>query len=150
MVEMSFLRFFLLSVFQPSISFPLDATQAELQVETDRLIFDATMAEFMAARDAQQPSILNWTSDSCSDAPDNPFGFNFEPACFRHDFGYRNFKFQGRFDEAGKGAVDRNFKEDMYEQCANESARDVCEATADLYFEAVVLFAKKRAEHGQF
>jgi hypothetical protein len=33
----------------------------------------------------------------------------------------------------------------MFDQCANETFRDACEATATVYYEAVKAFGKKRA-----
>lgn len=86
---------------------------------TDRLLFSTTIAAFEVARNAKNPSTLDWSSDGCSSSPDNPFGFNFIEECHRHDFGYRNYKAQGRF-EAGKAKIDTNFKTDMYKQCETE------------------------------
>lgn len=66
-------------------------------------------------------------------------------SCYRHDFGYRNFKAQNRF-EANKARIDDNFKTDMFNQCANESAKGPCEATATLYYEAVKAFGRRDLE----
>ncbi|KAK7757344.1 hypothetical protein SLS62_000356 [Diatrype stigma] len=120
-----------------------------LEAETDRLLFSASLADFLAAAAAQSPPGLDWSTDGCTSAPDDPFGFDFEPACVRHDFGYRNYKAQGRFDDmpgGTKAAIDTNFRQDLYGQCAAEGARDICEATADVYYEAVVLFGRKGGE----
>jgi hypothetical protein len=114
---------------------------------TDRLLFSSTIDEFEAARNAQDPPTLDWTSDGCSDSPDNPFGFDFLKACHRHDFGYRNYKKQGRF-ENGKASIDSNFKNDMYNQCATEGNSfevAACKGVADVYYEAVKNFGSKRA-----
>ena len=35
---------------------------------------------------------FDWSTDYCSSSPDNPLGFNFTLSCWRHDFGYRNYK----------------------------------------------------------
>jgi hypothetical protein len=86
---------------------------------TDRLLFSTTISGFETARNAKNPASLDWTSDGCSSSPDNPFGFDFIWSCHRHDFGYRNYKAQGRF-EMGKASIDNNFKTDMYAQCATE------------------------------
>ncbi|MET9168828.1 phospholipase A2, partial [Streptomyces cellulosae] len=40
---------------------------------------------------------FDWSTDYCSSSPDNPFGFPFQNACARHDFGYRNYKAAGSF-----------------------------------------------------
>lgn len=66
-------------------------------------------------------------------------------SCYRHDFGYRNFKKQNRFSEANKARIDSNFKTDMFNQCKSEDFQDACEATATVYYEAVKAFGKKRA-----
>jgi hypothetical protein len=75
---------------------------------TDELLFSISLPSFMARRG--DPSTLDWSTDSCSSSPDNPFGFPFDPACQRHDFGYRNYKAQGRFSDANKLRIDNNFK----------------------------------------
>ncbi|KAF2834459.1 hypothetical protein M501DRAFT_907618, partial [Patellaria atrata CBS 101060] len=106
---------------------------------TDRLLFSSTMSQFQAARNARNPSGLDWTSDGCSSSPDNPLGFNFVPSCQRHDFGYRNYKRQNRF-EAGKARIDSNFRNDMYDQCTRESPSSACRVVADIYYNAVKNF----------
>src|SRR5262249_32059658 len=35
---------------------------------------------------------FDWSTDYCSDSPDQPLGFDFRLPCARHDFGYRNYK----------------------------------------------------------
>ena len=77
---------------------------------------------------------FNWTTDYCSSSPDNPFGFPFSTSCARHDFGYRNYKRQGRWNETNRLRIDDNFKSDMYQQCGSNWA---CKRTADLYYAAV-------------
>jgi phospholipase A2-like protein len=102
---------------------------------TDNYLFSKTLAQFSALK-AQRPNAdqLDWSDDGCSWSPDNPFGFKFLPACHRHDFGYRNYKKQGRFNETSRLRIDNNFKSDMYFQCAGNWA---CNRTADLYYAAV-------------
>ncbi|KAK4139966.1 secretory phospholipase [Dichotomopilus funicola] len=98
---------------------------------TDQYLFDISLPAFTSRRNARDPPTLIWDSDGCSDSPDNPFGFPFVPACQRHDFGYRNYKAQNRFTDAGKLSIDNNFKDD---------AVGVCEALADVYYAAVRAF----------
>ncbi|KAI4913424.1 uncharacterized protein J4E92_009773 [Alternaria infectoria] len=120
--------------------------QASLEQVTDTYMFDIPIAEFIANRDGKiGPPELNWESNGCTASPDNPFGFNFINSCYRHDFGYRNYKQQGRFD-AMKARTDSNFKTDMFNQCATEKAKGPCEATATLYYEAVKAFGKREEE----
>ena len=77
---------------------------------TDQYLFSITLPAFTMHRNARDPPTLIWDSDGCSSSPDNPFGFPFTPACHRHDFGYRNYKNQNRFTDAGKASIDSNFK----------------------------------------
>ncbi|MFE2751713.1 phospholipase [Actinosynnema sp. NPDC059335] len=102
---------------------------------TDDYLFSKTLSQFSSLR-AQRPysDQLDWSSDGCSWSPDNPFGFKFLPACHRHDFGYRNYKRQGRFTESTRLTIDNKFKSDLYNQCAGNWT---CNRTADLYYQAV-------------
>jgi hypothetical protein len=77
---------------------------------TDQYLYSITLPAFTLRRNARDPPTLIWDSDGCSSSPDNPFGFPFTPACHRHDFGYRNYKKQNRFTDAGKLKIDNNFK----------------------------------------
>lgn len=79
---------------------------------TDQYLFDISLPTFTSRRNARDPATLIWDSDGCSSSPDNPFGFPFVPACHRHDFGYRNYKAQSRFTDAGKLSIDNNFKDE--------------------------------------
>jgi hypothetical protein len=102
---------------------------------TDDYLFGKSLSQFSALRSqAPYSDQLDWSSDGCSWSPDNPFGFKFLPACHRHDFGYRNYKRQGRFTESTRLTIDNKFKSDMYDQCAGNWA---CNRTADLYYAAV-------------
>ncbi|NUT97963.1 MAG: phospholipase [Saccharothrix sp.] len=102
---------------------------------TDDYLFSRTLAQFASIR-SQTPYAdqLDWSSDGCSWSPDNPFGFKFLPACHRHDFGYRNYKRQSRFNETTRLRIDDKFKADLYHQCDGNWA---CNRTADLYYKAV-------------
>ncbi|KAI6783458.1 uncharacterized protein J7T54_005487 [Emericellopsis cladophorae] len=110
---------------------------------TDQILFSISLSAFITRRNARDPPSLDWSSDSCSTSPDNPFGFPFDPACQRHDFGYRNYKDQGRFSDANKLRIDDKFKSDMYGQCAGESAQGACEALANVYYQAVRWFGRE-------
>lgn len=107
----------------------------QLTQVTDQYLFSTSLTSFQTVR-AQQPNAdqLDWGSDGCSNSPDNPFGFNFVKACYRHDFGYRNYKRQSRFSEPNRLSIDNNFKKDLYEICAGNWA---CNRTADIYYAAV-------------
>ncbi|KEF61054.1 uncharacterized protein A1O9_02619, partial [Exophiala aquamarina CBS 119918] len=117
---------------------------SSLETETDRLLFSTPISEFLIARDSRTPSELDWASNGCSFSPEEPLGFDFEPSCQRHDFGYRNYKAQRRFTDSGKASIDDNFKRDMDNQCATEGVlEDLCGGVADLYYQAVVNFGSR-------
>jgi hypothetical protein len=111
---------------------------SQLRQVTDQYLFSTNLNSFQTIR-AQQPYTgqLDWSSDGCSSSPDNPFGFNFVKACYRHDFGYRNYKKQSRFNETTRLTIDNNFKTDLYTICAGNWA---CNRTADVYYAAVRQF----------
>ncbi|WP_026424012.1 phospholipase [Actinokineospora inagensis] len=115
-----------------------DLSQAQLRSTTDSYLFSVSLNQFQTIR-GQQPyaNQLDWSSDGCSHAPDNPLGWNFLKACYRHDFGYRNYKRQSRFTETTRLSIDNNFKSDLYTICAGNWA---CQRTADVYYAAVRQF----------
>lgn len=124
---------------------------------TDKLIFNVSMKSFQKARKAKNPSKCNWHSDNCSWSPDRPDGYNFIPACQRHDFGYRNTKAQKRFTKAMKKKVDDNFKKDLYNYCNGFSGiwsynGVICRRYADIYVAFVRKYGKREeivAEDGE-
>ncbi|KAF2203673.1 hypothetical protein GQ43DRAFT_359356, partial [Delitschia confertaspora ATCC 74209] len=115
------------------------APRATIEETTDTLLFVNTMPQFQAARNAQSPPTLDWTSDNCSSSPDNPLGFKFQSSCQRHDFGYRNYKKQNRFTEANRKKIDDNFLKDLTDYCGGVSdlLEGVCNSLAKVYYEAV-------------
>ncbi|MFL6131114.1 MAG: phospholipase [Mycobacteriales bacterium] len=84
---------------------------------------------------------FNWSTDYCSDSPDNPLGFDFRLSCARHDFGYRNYKAVGLFS-SNKSRLDSAFYEDMKRKCATYSVlvRPACYSLAWTYYQAVSAF----------
>ncbi|VUC28518.1 unnamed protein product [Clonostachys rosea] len=106
---------------------------------TDQILFSISLPAFTTRRNAKNPPTLDWSSDNCSWSPDNPLGFPFEPACNRHDFGYRNYKKQTRFTTANKLKIDDNFKKE------NQRLKAVCEALANVYYEVVRRVGKQAA-----
>nr|MDT0658282.1 phospholipase [Micromonospora sp. DSM 115978] len=97
-----------------------------------------------AARTNQAPWAeydFNWSTDYCSSSPDNPLGFNFTLSCYRHDFGYRNYKEMGQFP-ANKSRLDSAFYEDLKRVCARYNAivRPACLSLAWTYYQAVRIF----------
>jgi hypothetical protein len=81
---------------------------------------------------------FDWSTDYCSSSPDNPLGFDFKLPCWRHDFGYRNYKAVGQFP-ANKPRLDSAFYEDLKRKCAtyNYFVRPACYSLAWTYYQAV-------------
>jgi len=76
---------------------------------TNKLMWNTSIMGFQTARNNRNPSYLNWSSDGCSFSRDRPNGWPFIYGCYRHDFGYRNYKAQGRFTTPGKASIDSKF-----------------------------------------
>ncbi|MDQ3576323.1 MAG: phospholipase [Actinomycetota bacterium] len=115
-----------------------DLSPTQLRTTTDSYIFNQSLSQFTATRNARPyANQLDWSSDACSNSPDNPLGFNFTQACHRHDFGYRNYKKQSRFNESTRLTLDNKFKSDMYTLCGGNWA---CNRMADTYYAAVRQF----------
>ncbi|GGN50379.1 hypothetical protein FHR83_009165 [Actinoplanes campanulatus] len=89
---------------------------------------------------------FDWSTDYCSASPDNPLGFDFKLSCWRHDFGYRNYKAVGAFS-ANKSRIDSSFYEDLKRKCATYTAvvRPACYSLAWTYYEAVSIFGSLAA-----
>ncbi|MBY8872950.1 phospholipase [Micromonospora sp. PLK6-60] len=89
---------------------------------------------------------FDWSTDYCSSSPDNPLGFSFSLSCYRHDFGYRNYKAMGRFS-ANKSRLDSAFYADLKRVCAtyNVVVRPACYSLAWTYYEAVSIFGSVAA-----
>ncbi|GGS38766.1 MULTISPECIES: phospholipase [Actinokineospora] len=115
-----------------------ELSPTQLRSTTDNYLFSQSLSQFQQTRAARPyASQLDWSSDGCSNSPDNPFGFNFVRACYRHDFGYRNYKRQGRFTESTRLSIDNKFKSDLYTICGTHWG---CRRTADVYYSAVRQF----------
>ncbi|MFF4878268.1 phospholipase [Micromonospora sp. NPDC000668] len=89
---------------------------------------------------------FDWSTDYCSSSPDNPLGFTFNLGCYRHDFGYRNYKAVGQFS-ANKSRLDSAFYQDLKRVCATYNAivRPACNSLAWTYYQAVSIFGSVAA-----
>ncbi|MEU1126703.1 phospholipase [Streptomyces sp. NPDC005899] len=92
---------------------------------------------------------FDWSTDYCSTSPDNPFGFPFQTACARHDFGYRNYKAASTFS-ANKSRIDSAFYSDLKRVCAAYTGAKLtsCNSTAWTYYHAVDIFGVAPAKAG--
>lgn len=107
----------------------------DIQTITDKYLFSTSLSSFESIRDSKPyPTQLDWSSDACSWSPDKPVGFDFKPGCHRHDFGYRNYKKQGRFNDTSKKKIDDNFYSDLKGICKGNAA---CNGIAWIYYQAV-------------
>lgn len=105
------MKFALAALLPGALAAPASVAPREtLEAVTDRYLFSIPLPSFLQFRANKDPESLDWSSDGCSSSPDNPFGFPFQPACERHDFGYRNYKAQSRFDSNNRSRIDGNFK----------------------------------------
>ena len=120
----------------------LGSRQTNLIDATDNLLFSVSLASFLSAKQAQNPAGLDWSDDGCSASPDKPLGFNFLDSCKRHDFGYRNYKAQGRFTEPNRGKIDGKLMQDLTNECNKLSVipKAACLGVAEIYYEAVRKF----------
>ncbi len=122
-----------------------------------------TMEDFQASK-ATGGGEYNWTDDGCSiPAPvllrlkrehgedfdkDRPFGFNFLPACQRHDFAYRNYAPSSdlQLDPRPTRRTTANviFVGDLSNVCADEpeDRQDECRETAAQYGRFVFRFSR--------
>jgi hypothetical protein len=84
---------------------------------------------------------FDWTTDYCSDSPDQPLGYDFTLSCAHHDFGYRNYKAVGLF-AANKDRLDTMLYNDLQRKCATYTSvlRPPCLSLAWSYYQAVHLF----------
>ncbi|RJQ82925.1 phospholipase [Pseudonocardiaceae bacterium YIM PH 21723] len=114
------------------------AQAIDVPATTDKYLFSISLPQFEQIRGTNaNADVLDWSSDGCSWSPDKPLGWNFLPACHRHDFGYRNYKKQNRFGHDTRLRIDDNLKRDLYGICGSNPA---CRKTADLYYAAVRKF----------
>jgi hypothetical protein len=106
----------------------------------DRYVW-ADLDDFLAYRASpDRDPRLDWSSDECSAPVVGSTGasFDFTDACLRHDFGYRNYRRLGLFEER-KPLVDDRFLTDMRAHCETRSPdeRRRCDVWARTFYLAV-------------
>ncbi|TID16118.1 phospholipase A2 [Venturia nashicola] len=109
---------------------------------TDWLVWQAPLANFHKHRELGSPDCFDWTSDGCTSSPNHLFGFNFQDACQRHDFAYRNLGHQARLTSDTRQEADKNFLNDLKAICmkASHGKRPLCTLARVIYFSGVRLF----------
>lgn len=114
----------------------------DVAAETDKWLFYTPISTFLSAMKAKNPPYLFWPSPSanaCTMASDHPWNFDFKQSCQRHDFGYKNYRDQKRFCEAGRKRIDAQFDRDLRSYCASRTwwKRPLCYSTAAAYVAGV-------------
>jgi hypothetical protein len=121
-------------------TYPSFATEVEA---VHYVSFNLDLRTFVQQRNVLRRSYptLDWTTDGCSAPVVGSEGrsFNFRSACWRHDFGYRNFKRLGIFNEFVRLQLDDQFRLDIESSCATRvrTAKLRCFAWAEVFFVAV-------------
>ncbi|GAA0903725.1 phospholipase [Virgisporangium aurantiacum] len=90
---------------------------------------------------------FDWSTDYCTGGPDQPHGYDFRLACWRHDFGYRNYRAGGGL-RPHKDRIDAAFYADMMRVCDRQPSADRrdCARTARAYHWAVRIFGGSKVQ----
>ncbi|KAF3932970.1 hypothetical protein ABW20_dc0103416 [Dactylellina cionopaga] len=135
----------------------------DIECKTNSEIFSITLSDFInnyRNKGKNSPPLV-YDSDGCSVPQevadffhidkDYPYGYDFLNVCYRHDFGYRNFKLQNRFTEPNREKLDLKFKDDLLAQCTAQYPnagifhpvdylnKEWCKVVAGVYFDFVRL-----------
>jgi hypothetical protein len=100
------------------------------------------ISDFQKARNSKTPSCFIWDSDNCTFSRDRPAGYNFIPACQRHDFGTRNYKKKDQWNYVSKFRTDNQLLKDTTKVCRDLKGWDKikiphCLTYAGIYYAAV-------------
>ena len=107
------------------------------------VVFDLDFSTFKRERFSLKRAFpfLDWTTDGCSAPVVGGEGrsFNFTHACMRHDFGYRNMKRLGQFNEVVRTKLDDQFHRDLESSCAPQvrTRKIRCLMWAETFYVAV-------------
>jgi hypothetical protein len=98
------------------------------------------MRDFLRAK-RRAPGPFDWNDNGCSSVDSTPQGFNFLPACKRHDFGYRNYGngLKASPKDSTREYVDQRFRQDLYNHCSRYQGSEAsdCYAYAYSYYHGV-------------
>ena len=107
------------------------------------VMFDVDFTTFRRERFSLKRAypFLDWTTDGCSAPVVGGEGrsFNFTQACMRHNFGYRNIKRLGLFNELVRTKLDEQFHRDLESSCATQvrTRKIRCLMWAETFYVAV-------------
>jgi hypothetical protein len=116
----------------------------------ESIIYTNSLTEFLNLFHSDaRPSCFEWCTNACSLSPDS---FNFgivdwQPACARHDFSWRNLKKLGAFDDENKLKADNQLRDGMIELCGTHQA---CIKEVAIYYKAVRLVQTNTANHNHW
>ncbi|KAI5854687.1 prokaryotic phospholipase A2-domain-containing protein [Tricharina praecox] len=130
------------------------SSTSTLEATTDRLIFSTPLATFLTSKTTLSTTTttpsetFDWSTDGCSSPLKSNGGFNFVDSCTRHDFGYRNYKLQGRFSEAARKRIDGVFRQDLEDECRKLGFMRFlrCQRLAEVYYTSVRRFGDVETE----
>nr|WP_315904412.1 phospholipase [Streptomyces mirabilis] len=121
--------------------------------ESSETNWDLALGQYRTNKQAIKKYKFNWSTDYCSASPDKiPGGYDFSLGCYRHDFGYRNYKHlvgqtafrrdhKARIDKALLGDLNRvcgqKFWADPYTPPVRKRLKAACYKTATKYYNAV-------------
>ena len=112
------------------------------QSVAETLLFRNSLPAFVAIADSPTHDVrLDWSTDGCSAPIVQSTGrsFDFYNACRRHDFGYRNVKRLGQFNEVVRTKLDEQFRRDLESSCATQvrTRKIRCLIWAETFYVAV-------------
>ncbi|RVD80461.1 uncharacterized protein DFL_008358 [Arthrobotrys flagrans] len=135
----------------------------DVECQTNNAIFSIDLDDFIENyrnKGLNSPPLI-YDSDGCSVPPevakifkidkDFPYGYEFLNSCYRHDFGYRNYKNQNRFTAPNREFLDDRFQVDLLAQCRSQFPkadifhpdqlfnRKWCDTVAKVYYKFVRL-----------
>lgn len=123
-----------------SVTIPVYQNNARYPQYADRMrtFMIGSMANFQRAK-GNHPSPFDWNDNGCSSPIDISGAYNFNKACERHDFGYRNYGHGLTVNptDGQRAAVDGQFLKDMRAWCSANSPTGGCELAARAYYGAV-------------
>jgi hypothetical protein len=137
-----------LTVASPASAGPLHSelhSESADRVFVEHMLYATRISEFVAAVDSN--TWFDWSTDLCSAPLVGSTGrtFNFNDACRRHDFGYRNLQLLdrryggGHWNSASRQRVDQLFHNDMRRHCWARPWYDepTCLTWAETFYAAV-------------
>jgi hypothetical protein len=125
-----------------SVTLPqMHAHATAARIAATETIMRLSLTQFLVLK-SQAPAPYDWADDGCSVPGWLPYTSAFNPACERHDFGYRNFGGDQAYNpsDSRRSFVDSRFLADMDSICVDRYpvwARPPCYASASAGYSIV-------------